>query len=144
MKFQGSDYTYKERSFDAKKENVPEMLNFISQFGDEHKFPEDFKNKLVIVGDELFSNIIQHGYGNNGGVIFVRILFDQDRNEFVLTIIDRAKAFNQLEVDNPPVGSDAKAQPIGGLGIMIVKKIMTEYAYDRINDKNILVLKKRF
>ena len=144
MKFQGSDYTYKERSFDAKKENVPEMLNFISQFGDEHKFPEDFKNKLVIVGDELFSNIIQHGYGNNGGVIFVRILFDEDRNEFVLTIIDRAKAFNQLEVDNPPVGSDAKAQPIGGLGIMIVKKIMTEYAYDRINDKNILVLKKRF
>ena len=35
-------------------------------------------------------------------------------------------------------------QPIGGLGIMIVKKIMDECAYDRINGKNILVLKKRF
>ena len=76
--------------------------------------------------------------------IFVRLLFDKDKNEFALTVIDKAKPFNQLEVNNPEVGSDAKTQTIGGLGIMIVKKIMTEYAYDRINDKNILVLKKSF
>ena len=58
-----------------------------------------------------------------GGDIYVRLLFNIDKNEFVLTVIDRAKAFNQLEVNNPEVGSDAKAQSIGGLGIMIVKKI---------------------
>ncbi len=144
MKFQGSDYSYQEKSFDAKMENVPDMLNFISDFGKGFNFPEDFRNKLVIVGDELFSNIIKHGYEDNGGVIFVRLLFDKDKNEFALTVIDKAKPFNQLEVNNPEVGSDAKTQTIGGLGIMIVKKIMTEYAYDRINDKNILVLKKSF
>lgn len=144
MKFQGHKYSYKEKEFEAKKENVPEMLEFIKNFGDTHEFPEDFKNKLVIVGDELFSNIINHGYGNKGGEIFVRILFDEDKKEFVLTVIDKAKAFNQLEVNNPEVGSNPKTQKVGGLGIMIVKKIMTEYAYDRINDKNILVLKKTF
>ena len=144
MKFQGNHYSYEEKEFEAKKDNVPSMLSFIGDFGKEHNFPEDFKNKLLIVGDELFSNIINHGYENNGGPIFVRLMFDDTDNEFVITVIDKAKAFNQLEVNNPPVGSDAKTQRIGGLGIMIVKKIMTEYAYDRINDKNILVLKKRF
>lgn len=144
IRYQGGRYSYEEKFFDAKKENVPEMLDFISKFGDKHQFPEDFKNKLVIVGDELFSNIINHGYEGKGGEIFVRILFNHDKNEFALTVIDRAKAFNQLEVNNPEVGSDAKTQKIGGLGIMIVKKIMTQYAYDRINDKNILVLKKSF
>ena len=144
LKFQGKHYTFKEKTFDGKKENIPEMLDFIEAFGREHNFPEDFKNKLIIVGDELFSNIIKHGYDNEGGEIFVRLLFDDDRKEFAITIIDKAKAFNQLEVDNPEVGSDAKAQSIGGLGLIIVKKIMTDCAYDRINDKNILVLKKRF
>lgn len=144
LRYQGGKYSFEEKFFDARKENVKEMLDFIAKFGSKHNFPEDFKNKLVIVGDELFSNIINHGYEDKGGEIYVRLLFNTDHNEFALTVIDRAKAFNQLEVNNPEVGSDAKNQQIGGLGIMIVKKIMTEYAYDRINDKNILVLKKSF
>ena len=144
MKYQGGQYSYKEKEFEAKKENVQDVLNFINEFGEEHKFPEDFVSKLIIVGDELVSNIINHGYGNNGGIIFIRLLFNDDKNEFVLTVIDEAKAFNQLEVNNPEVGSDAKNQTVGGLGLIIVKKIMSEYAYDRINGKNILVLKKSF
>ena len=144
LRYQGGKYSFEEKFFDGKKENVKDMLDFIAKFGDKHKFPEDFKNKLVIVGDELFSNIINHGYEGKGGEIYVRLLFNKDHNEFALTVIDKAKPFNQLEVNNPEVGSDAKIQQIGGLGIMIVKKIMTEYAYDRINDKNILVLKKSF
>ena len=145
MTYRGGDYSYREQKFqNAKIENINEMLKFISDFGDKYNFPEDFKNKLVIVGDELFSNIIKYGYKNEGGDIFVRILFNKDRKEFALTVIDRAPEFNQLSVNNEKVGTDAKVQKIGGLGIIIVKKIMTEYAYDRINGKNILVLKKRF
>lgn len=144
LKYRPSNYFYDEKEFDAKKENIPAMLDFISGFGELHQFPEDFTTKLVVVGDELFSNIVNHGYGNAGGSIFVRQLFDADDNAYILTIIDKAIAFNQLKVDNDLVGNDAKKQAIGGLGIIIVKKIMDEYAYDRINGKNILVLKKRF
>ena len=144
LKFQGSNYTYKEKMYDANMNNLPAMLDFISDFGKEKDFPIDFTKKFVIAGDELFSNIIKHGYKNEGGEIFVRLLFDEDKNEFVLTVIDKAPAFNQLAVEKPMVGSDAKSQKVGGLGLIIVKKIMTEYAYDRINGKNILVLKKRF
>ena len=145
MKYRGNNYAYKEKKFSAKKENILGMLNFIEEFGNENNFPESFKNKLVIVGDELLSNIVKYGYEDNGGEIFVRLLFNKDNNEFVLTIIDRAKAFNQLEVDNSPYDANGnKPLKVGGLGLLIVKKIMTEYAYDRINGKNILVLKKRF
>ena len=144
LRYRGDNYFYKEKMFDAKKENILDMLGFIQDFGDEHHFPDDFKNKLVIVGDELFSNIIKYGYENEGGDIFVRLLFDVDSNEFAITIIDRAKAFNQLDVQSQAVGTDAKKQEIGGLGLLIVKKIMDQCAYDRINGKNILVLKKKF
>ena len=144
IKYQGDKYLSEEKGFNAKKENVLEMLSFIQEFGEKCNFPDDFKKKLTIVGDELFSNIIKHGYNNEGGEIFVRLLFDEDTKEFVLTIIDKAKPFNQLAVDNQPLTGQEQKIKIGGLGLIIVKKIMTECAYDRINDKNILVLKKRF
>ena len=144
LKYQGDDSVYVEKRFDAKMENIKDSLDFIESFCDEQKIDSSFKNNLLIVADELYSNIVKYGYENNGGEIFTRLLFNRDKKEFVLTIIDRAPAFNQLEVNNSPVGGDAEKAQIGGLGILIVKKIMTQYAYDRINNKNILVLRKRF
>lgn len=144
LKYQGGHYSYLEKFYDARIENVKDMLALIEDFGEEHHFPMSFVNQLVVVGDELFSNIVNHGYNNKGGDIFVRLLFNDDTNEFALTVIDRATPFNQLEVNDEAYDENTDKNKIGGLGILIVKKIMTEYAYDYINGKNILVLKKRF
>lgn len=139
LKYRGDNYSYVEKEFPAKKEKMPQVLSFISDFTEQHNCPLDFVNKVTIVGDELFSNIIKHGYENGEGLIYVRLLFDEDKKEFVLTIIDTAKQLIQLLVNTPEVGTDAKQQKVGGLGILIIKKIMDQYAYDYINGKNILV-----
>ena len=142
LKYRGGSYTYNEKEFYGTIENIADMLGFISDFAKENEFPESFTNNLLVVGDEIFSNIIRHGYEGKGGPIFVRLLFNEDTNEFSITVIDKAKAFNQLEVNTE--NADKPRVRVGGLGISIVKKIMTEYAYDHINGKNILVLKKNF
>ena len=144
LKYHGDKYSYSEKIFDGKMKNINDMLSFIKDFCEKHKFQDDFCSNLLVVGDELFSNIIKYGYENKGGELFIRLLYNIDQKEFVLTVIDKAPAFNQLEVNNSIVGNNVKEQKIGGLGILIVKKIMSEYAYDRINGKNILVLRKKF
>ena len=143
MKFHGDECFYVEKSFDGKMENIKDALDFVESFCDTYDLDKDFKGKLLVVADELYSNIVKYGYNNNGGEIFSRLLFNKDKNEFAMTIIDRAEAFNPLEVNNSPLEGDADKHKLGGLGILIVKKIMTQYAYDRINNKNILVLKKK-
>ena len=144
LRFQGEHLEYDEKLFEATKQDSANMLSFISDFSTRHNFPEEFKNQLVVVGDELISNIINHGYENNGGPIFIRLLFNETKKEFVLTIVDSAIEFNQLAVEDSPIQGDAKKQKIGGLGILIVKNIMNDSSYQRINNKNILVLKKSF
>ena len=144
MKFQGDDCVVKTNCFDAKLENIPSGLTFVDEFCSAENIPVEFKNNLLVVADELYSNIVKYGYENNGGDVFTRLWFNRDKNEFVITIIDKAPAFNQLEVNNNPLEGNVEDMRIGGLGILIVKKIMSEYAYDRINNKNILVLRKRF
>ena len=144
MKYHGDKHSYSEQAFDGKLENIPLMLDFIKTFCIKHHFQDDFQSNLLVVGDELVSNIVKYGYENKGGEIFIRLLYNIDQKEFILTVIDKAPAFNQLEVNNSIVNEDVKKQQVGGLGILIVKKIMSQYAYDRINGKNILVLRKKF
>ena len=144
LQYRGDECFYIEKRFDAKIENIQSGLDFVEEFCDQHQINPEFKNNLLVVADELYSNIVKYGYKNSGGEVFTRLLFNKDKNEFVLTVIDRAPAFNQLEINNSPLDADDKDRPVGGLGILIVKKIMSQYAYDRINNKNILVLRKRF
>ena len=144
LMYRGDECYYIEKMFDAKMENIPAGLKDVSDFCDQYNIDISFKNNLLVVADELYSNIVKYGYENKGGVVFTRLLFNKDKNELVITIIDKAPAFNPLEVNNDPLKGDVKEQRVGGLGILIVKKIMSEYAYDHINNKNILVLRKKF
>lgn len=128
-----------EKEFVGKIDNIQNILDFIVAFSKEHEFPESFTNKILIVGDELFSNIIKYGYENSGGPIIVKLSFDEGIKELILTIIDEAKEFNQLAVNN-----EVNGLRIGGLGIFLVKQIMTDCAYERKDNQNILTLKKRF
>ena len=130
-----------EREFDGTIDNIPGILRFIGDFTRKYPPLESLSNKFLLVGDELFSNIIKYGYENKGGPIYVKLQFDDAANEFILTIADNAKQFNQLSV-NVDNAKD-KVLRIGGLGISIVKNIMSECRYDYVGGQNILTLIKK-
>ena len=88
--------------------------------------------------------VVKYAYKDHVDDIFIRQLYNKDKKEFVLTIIDKGDMFDPFLVNNGPLEGDAKDKPVGGLGILIVKKLMSEYAYDYINHKNIVTLKKKF
>lgn len=130
-----------EKQFDGRMESIPKILDFIDSFTTKHTSLDSIANQLQVVGDEIFSNIIKYGYEDKGGPIDIKLSFDENQNEFILIIIDKAKQFNQLSinVDN----EEAKILRYGGLGISIVKKIMSDCSYSYINGQNILTLKKK-
>jgi anti-sigma regulatory factor (Ser/Thr protein kinase) len=92
----------------------------------------------------MLSNIIKYGYAEYTDDIFIRLLYNEDENEFVMTLIDRAEKFDPFTVNNKPIDGNYAKRAEGGLGILIVKNLMSEYAYDYINHKNIVTLKKKF
>ena len=144
LKFHGDKYRYDEKRVKGVKENIPVMLDFISEFAKKEKFDSAFINNLSVVADEMLSNIVKYAYKDYVDDMFVRILYNPDKKVFVLTIIDRGDEFNPFLVDNHELEGDVSNKKEGGLGILIVKKMMSEYAYDFINHKNIITLKKKF
>lgn len=57
-------------------------------------------------------------------------------------IVGSAIAFDPLEVPDADTNLSADKRNIGGLGIYLIKQIMDDVKYMRIDNKNILVLKK--
>jgi len=144
IRYHGEKYLYQEKVFNTSKNDIQEMLAYIKEFAVCNKFDSGFVGNLMIVGDELLSNIIKYAYKDAFGFIYIRLLYNTLGKELILTLADNGTSFNPFEVNNMPASGDANSLKEGGLGILIVKKLMSEYAYDYINGKNIITLKKKF
>lgn len=117
------------------------LTSFLDNVQAKWPFSDSLKQKIDIVFDEIVSNIIIHGYQNYpGGDIEVE--FSYSNNCLELVIQDNALEFNPLAHSDPDITLPLEEREIGNLGIFITKKIMDEVSYKRVNDKNILTLKK--
>ena len=61
----------------------------------------------------------------------------------MLILTDTGKEFDPTVVPEADITLSAEERPIGGLGIFLIRQIMNEVRYDRINGKNILTLEKK-
>ena len=60
---------------------------------------------------------------------------------FVLT--DTGKEFDPTAAPEADITLSAEDRPIGGLGIFLIRQIMNEVKYERIEGKNVLTLGKK-
>ena len=63
--------------------------------------------------------------------------------ELVTEIVDDGLPFNMLEKEDPDLSLSIEDKPIGGLGVYLVKQLTDSQHYERRDDKNHLVLRKR-
>ena len=62
--------------------------------------------------------------------------------QLIFTVTDSGIAFDPTQKEEVDTTLSAEERPIGGLGIHLVRQIMDEVHYERIDDKNILTLIK--
>ncbi|MDD1696430.1 MAG: ATP-binding protein [Methanoregula sp.] len=91
--------------------------------------------------EEIITNIINHGYKNTGGEIFITCRINPSCAE--IRIEDTAPRFDPLSVPEPELDGSIEDRKIGGLGIFLVRQVMDEIFYRYENGRNILVIIKR-
>jgi len=98
--------------------------------------------ELNLALDELFTNIISYGFqDNHEHIIKIRITVEGDQLQ--MRIEDDGVPFNPLESKTPDFQCGIEECKIGGLGIHLIKKLMDDVQYQRVADKNILVLRRK-
>ena len=96
---------------------------------------------LNLALEEVVSNVILYAYPQKMGENII-IKASSDDNILVFTITDKGDEFDPTKVEDADITLAAEDREIGGLGIFIVKNIMNEVTYQRLDGKNILTLKK--
>lgn len=91
--------------------------------------------------DELLTNTISYGYDGDGPhSIDVRLAAAD--GAVTVTLSDDGRAFDPTEAEEPDIDAELDDRPIGGLGIHIVRMLMDNVSYERVDGRNVLTLIK--
>lgn len=132
----------KELKVKALLENVAAVTEFVDVELEAEGCPMKAQMQIDVVIDELVSNVANYAYSDGVGELTVRVDFQDDPKEFIMTLIDSGVPYNPLEKEDPDISASVEDRPIGGLGIFMVKKMMDDMQYEYLDGKNILTVRK--
>jgi serine/threonine-protein kinase RsbW len=123
-------------------EDLSVMAAKIEELSENWELPVPLTMNLNLVLEEAVTNIIFYGFpeGGNHPITILLSLIDQ---ELTVVIEDEGIPFDPTLKEQPDTNLPADERPIGGLGIFLIRKIMDNVVYARVEKKNILTLKKK-
>ncbi|WP_168211785.1 ATP-binding protein [Ruania zhangjianzhongii] len=101
----------------------------------------DDASDVRLATEEVFVNILQHGYGGRPGPVSVRI--DATPARITVTLTDEAPAFDPAELPTPDLATGGEHRALGGLGWHLVRRVMDEVRHEDVAEMgNVFTLVK--
>ena len=130
------------KSFPAKTEALTDVLGFAENALRAHQCSAEMQTSICVAIEEIFVNIARYAYGGGEGEVAFGIGFDADSRTVTFRLADKGIPFNPLKKEDPDITLSAEEREIGGLGILIAKKMMDSVTYAYENGENILTVVK--
>lgn len=124
--------------FSPSTEQLPAVTAFLDAFLDGLACDARTRIALETVVEEVFVNIAHHS-----GATFAELALSHTDGEITLRFTDDGRPFDPLAMDDPDVTLPAAQRNVGGLGILMVRRMTDRQAYVRENGSNVLTLVKR-
>jgi len=99
----------------------------------------DLNAHVISAFNEAFNNAVQHGHGGSRD-LQVDIEVTLSSGGITIAVADRGSGFDLDTIEAP----DLEELPESGLGLMIIKAVMSSVSYHRDGDRNVLTMKKDF
>ena len=133
-------YSYK---VPCKKEKLRDIRSFVKEILGKHGLSEIDASTLVLAIDEVCANLIIHSHQCNARDS-IEIVVKVDHQEgIIFDIIDKAEIFDISEYKEPQLEDIIKKQRKGGLGLILVKRIMDNIQIIQDPTRNICRMTKK-
>lgn len=127
-----------ERRFAGRVGEIPDVITFIDGLAGEWGLHPHRLQQLELAVEEVVVNICEYAYKVPPGEFTVRV--EPGDTRFAVEVIDEGVPFDPLALEEPDLRAKAAERPIGGLGILLVRRLMDEVAYRREGTRNVLTL----
>jgi serine/threonine-protein kinase RsbW len=126
------------------KEKLKEIRCFVSNTLKKHDLPEMEINRLVLAVDEVCANLIIHSHNCDSNQFIQLYINFKDNDEVTFEIIDYGIGFNICNYCEPNLEDIVKEKKKGGVGLMLVKRIVDLIEFKKGKEQNIYLLHKKF
>ena len=123
--------------------DMPQMNDFIADIAKTLQMTKSDTMQVNLALEEVVVNVMNYAYpeGTNGDVNIAAIA---DGQQLTLTITDSGTPFDPTQQSEVDITQPLDERPIGGLGIHLVRNIMDDVSYQRVDDTNRLTITKRY
>ena len=121
---------------------ISRLNEFVEAIGEEFSLAPDVTFNLNLVLEEAVVNIINYAYPKEEHEK-IYLSAHLHNGSIVLVLTDTGKEFDPTMVPEADITLSADERQIGGLGIFLIRQIMNEVKYERIDGKNVLTLEKK-
>jgi serine/threonine-protein kinase RsbW len=129
----------------ARVESVAAFREFVRSGAVAAEVPAEDLETLDLVLEEILMNIARYAYVADSGAAedgsrgLAEVAFTPDGpGKLYVEIADWGNAFNPLDVEPPDFSRGLAERPIGGLGVFLVRSLVSDIAYRREADRNIM------
>ncbi|MBR5211631.1 MAG: ATP-binding protein [Bacteroidales bacterium] len=121
---------------------ISRLYEFVEEVGNDFELSPDIVFNLNLVLEEAVVNIINYAYPKEEHES-IYLSARMHEGSIVLVLTDTGKEFDPTAAPEADVTLSADDRQIGGLGIFLIRQIMNEVKYERIEGKNVLTLEKK-
>lgn len=126
-----------------KMDEMDKIADFVEQIGEELNLSIALVTSINLALEEAIANVIMYAYpkGEENKPIILTAEYENDELDFILS--DKGTPFDPTKVPEADITLPIEKRPIGGLGIFLIRKIMGEVTYQRIDGENKLKMSKK-
>lgn len=118
-----------------------DLRDFLQEILSGTTMSEVEQHQVILAVEEVAANLIIHSHDCNPQE-HIEIKVNRNQKQLKIEIIDSGKLFNILEYQEPEITEVIKSKRKGGLGIILVKRIMDKIEFESSQNKNICRLYK--
>lgn len=131
----------KELKLKNQMEELERVNLFVEEIGEELGLDMELQMNLNLVIEEMVVNVISYAYPE-GKVADIELVAESDGKELTFVLSDQGKEFDPTLREAADMDVNPAERDLGGMGIYIVKNIMNEVSYQRLEGKNLLTMTK--
>lgn len=122
-------------------DEVSLLAEFVEDLCDELNIDAETTMNINLALEEAVANVIMYAYPD-GERHEMLLKVTSNPSQLVFLLSDNGISFDPTTVEEVDILLPIEERPVGGLGIFLVRRIMNEVTYQRLDGENHLIMRK--
>lgn len=122
-------------------DEIGKLTEFVEELGTELSLPMETTMHINLALEEAVSNIIMYAYPQ-GETHEIMLRTTVTKNQIIFLLTDNGLSFDPTDAPDVNLDVPVEERKIGGLGIFLIRSIMNEISYQRLDGENRLIMIK--